>query len=914
MTRRHSSPKNGDTAESDLHEGTSQPEEDVNICNISITRSSLRRFSPANKPEDSQALIARRSQGASISKTKKFEKISKKKHLASLKSKPSIIKKTVENSTRSGENKKTPEDGKRMLSKGKSEEKKQVESDNDISISELSSHDPKTKPTVLLDWVIKPVPDCRGICVEGQIQGLDDFWHSTAIVEALKPNLVRTATGSVYKLVGKMNRLLSMEYGIAKDVVKSFALGFPRNWEEVIRDYYQDMEQSITVTQECLSPKKFQLLKTKQRSIVEKAKTLPVDTHTILTPTGLLKKEMNMSELTTTRSGRMSLPPLAGWAGQYYVKVPGTNSVQVSFNTDCAKQAQDRETMHALALSKRNQMMLCGNSLSKSVVVSPNPLAVSNTKNGVQTMESSNKNVSTSKSAVKVKNIDRVSDLQHLISPEKEKILDRSFQPEVRLVDCQLSHMDTKKLDNGMQNLGQTNQSKQKSDWIGKMTRRRSYQKQDHTEESPIKNSGNHHVEPKAPKQSKVNQTENSLKEATKKTRHRKDTGKSSKTGIAENVETECAEDEGNSLVALSTSSGGNSPSSPGIQTHSFKHSDELSAQEQKNELLPLTTGAGTSAVIQKPSQKKRKADVDHNNSAGNDKSGRAEVDGKAKRQKLDATSTHESDCWTQSEKTKFHRALRDVNGDEADYWHLVSHRVGTRSEHECQRFHKQFLEAKSQSKSRATQSKPQKAAKKTGRLKGGPIRGGKGTLKRKQDIRDFLDEQNEGYEDDLFEATPFVKMKRNPLMQEVAIDFNKEDSEIFGSNHNFFTPVAGKNPFDTPSLRFRAKLASVRKTPTYQAAAFHPTPLSDNRRQHDLYIKNFMDKKKKSSSSKHVSPPVEDLETSILPIKSLFPASTPQILMDNLVIDDQNDDEEGEDDDDENNGNQFLYYWSDGD
>ena len=64
--------------------------------------------------------------------------------------------------------------------------------------------------------------------------------------------------------------------------------------------------------------------------------------------------------------------------------------------------------------------------------------------------------------------------------------------------------------------------------------------------------------------------------------------------------------------------------------------------------------------------------------------------------------------------------------------------------------------------------------------------------------------------------------------MPEANIDFNKEDSEIFGTNHNFFTPVAGKNPFDTPGLKFKTSLPSVRKTPANQAAVvFKATPES---------------------------------------------------------------------------------------
>ena len=37
-------------------------------------------------------------------------------------------------------------------------------------------------------------------------------------------------------------------------------------------------------------------------------------------------------------------------------------------------------------------------------------------------------------------------------------------------------------------------------------------------------------------------------------------------------------------------------------------------------------------------------------------------------------------------------------------------------------------------------------------------ITAGKGTLKRKQQIRELIEQQNEGYEDDLFESTPYRK------------------------------------------------------------------------------------------------------------------------------------------------------------
>ena len=41
------------------------------------------------------------------------------------------------------------------------------------------------------------------------------------------------------------------------------------------------------------------------------------------------------------------------------------------------------------------------------------------------------------------------------------------------------------------------------------------------------------------------------------------------------------------------------------------------------------------------------------------------------------------------------------------------------------------------------------------------PLSGGVGTIKRKRELRQLLEEQDEGYEDDIFDATPFKKTKQ---------------------------------------------------------------------------------------------------------------------------------------------------------
>ncbi|RUS71407.1 hypothetical protein EGW08_020828 [Elysia chlorotica] len=714
--------------------------------------------------------------------------------------------------------------------------------------------DLKKSPTILKDWVIKPVPQCHGICVEGQVEGKGDFWHSTTIAEALEPKLVVTSTGSLYKLKGRINKLVAYEYGISKDVAKAFTNGFPSTWKDLIEDYYQIMESSITVTQECMSPEKFQSLKTKKRVVQDKTILEPVDIHTILTPTGLLKKEMNRSELTTTRSGRISLPPLAGWAGQYYVKTPGKNSVQVQCVTDTANQALGKETMHALALSKRDQLMLCRNALSKSLIISSRTTSA-------KSLPSQKKKDSQSKTPNGINSNGKVLErFSGIFSAEKENVCDTSFlQPEVRVEDCIVASFTKLKYHT---------QPGKYTDQVESVSPEKQVQSQKRKTKKPVSRNSS-----KAAKQKKLSG----------------DLG---------------GQMEQNLLLSTNEQ--------PKLLQTSNTLLGQAAHKEGRSDLGESSIGPKASNKKSVKTSRKRKIDDEDKtcqNSSSGMKDKKAKPEPRSKKQKMNPENCADEDSWTQPEKERFHKALKELSADEPDYWSLVAEQVGTKSEQDCQTFHKEFLEVKTAGTKKPAARKPQKGKKESGREKGGPIRGGKGTLKRKQDIRDFLDEQNEGYEDDPFEGTPFIKSKHNPLMPDVNIDFSKEDSEIFGTNHNFFTPVAGKNPFDTPGLKFKAMLPSVKKTPANQTTGvFKATPQSVDMRKHDICIKQFKDQKMKAMPSK-VSPPPEDLEASVLPIKSLFPGAA-KIFVDTVIEEDPEEEEDAE----ENEGNQFIYYFDDDD
>ena len=68
-------------------------------------------------------------------------------------------------------------------------------------------------------------------------------------------------------------------------------------------------------------------------------------------------------------------------------------------------------------------------------------------------------------------------------------------------------------------------------------------------------------------------------------------------------------------------------------------------------------------------------------------------------------------------------------------------------------------------------------------------------------------------------------------------MDFSKDDADIFGSNHNFFTPVHSKST--TPGARPNVRLASAIKTKT-PVGIPQETPLAIHR--YRITIRTILD------------------------------------------------------------------------
>ncbi|XP_033632158.1 uncharacterized protein LOC117293812 [Asterias rubens] len=191
---------------------------------------------------------------------------------------------------------------------------------NKSSTSDETPRIPKKKPeTIINRWIVKPVPKCEGVCVEGHRVGdhAGQFWHSTAISVRIKPRLLATKSGTLYRLSGKMDRTLAMEQGFSEQFVRSFQKGFPPNWQELLYDHFLDSEkmesgmESNEATHQKeplgLSPVPILVEQTFNDSIKKVKKKNLVE----LTPQNLCVKDLHRSS-----SGRLLKPPLAYWTGQ----------------------------------------------------------------------------------------------------------------------------------------------------------------------------------------------------------------------------------------------------------------------------------------------------------------------------------------------------------------------------------------------------------------------------------------------------------------------------------------------------------------------------------------------------------------------------------------------------------------------
>ncbi|KAL2304146.1 hypothetical protein Nmel_009441 [Mimus melanotis] len=200
----------------------------------------------------------------------------------------------------------------------------------DKAVDQPAGKAQKEKNICLNSWRIKVLAGNMAICVEGKRKDMRQLlWHSSAVTERLTHNQVRTSTGAVYLLQGKIDSAAMRREGFPYRFTKRFTYGFSRRWKEYVEEFLEEKRrkeqksQRSDVEENEENVEGADVLETARGSArIAKKRALRNPTYEVspgsdenifITPKD---RPRNDSSRVYTRSGRLIKPPLNFWCGQ----------------------------------------------------------------------------------------------------------------------------------------------------------------------------------------------------------------------------------------------------------------------------------------------------------------------------------------------------------------------------------------------------------------------------------------------------------------------------------------------------------------------------------------------------------------------------------------------------------------------
>ncbi|XP_005623424.1 mis18-binding protein 1 [Canis lupus familiaris] len=100
----------------------------------------------------------------------------------------------------------------------------------------------ENKVVRLQEWMIKIINNNTAVCVEGKLTDLTNiYWHSNVIIERIAHNTLRTLSGNIYILKGMIDRISMKEAGYPYYLIRKFMFGFPEKWKEHIDHFLEQL-------------------------------------------------------------------------------------------------------------------------------------------------------------------------------------------------------------------------------------------------------------------------------------------------------------------------------------------------------------------------------------------------------------------------------------------------------------------------------------------------------------------------------------------------------------------------------------------------------------------------------------------------------------------------------------------------
>ncbi|XP_060789886.1 mis18-binding protein 1 isoform X2 [Neoarius graeffei] len=713
----------------------------------------------------------------------------------------------------------------------------------------------------LRDWVLKL--HNKELIVDGIRMDNTIPWHSSCITERVSSNVVKTASGGTYVLVGKMSHYHTSSF--PSWFMKKFLFGFPEMWKEYLNKFLADDERKNrqrSSSAPCEPKKKWPSKKPKSKQLEAKD---------LLTSVGSAGSVQPHSA-PVSRSGRLIKPPLEYWRGGRITVGPDMN---VTVHEDYSS------TSVLLTPKTRPVVLLKSPKLPKEQLEDKSPVTEIQNSSDEDTLAPRRRvkqhkswrtegtkaweNASQKKPQDAVFSSDSGSEKAIAKEPSPEQVhlrRGRSYSRErnsmgsesevskfgafcsaaedcVSAVQAPEGKIKTRLNQNQLQRVIRSEKHSTKcSDSDISSTQSQVQKSADSDHLFTPKGRKSKPVPPIAT----VSETEDSeLSVQQGKVSNKRKTKRQKK--VPQKYEN-----------YMMTDAGDESPVSESIREDECKVSSLKRTRRKKSSGASERTTNGHVLLFDKHPEQSRKTDnpqppLPDNVGKKPKPSGSSKT---SRRNNKKQTAKHPEinqdvleGAWTDEELQKLHEAVILLPKHKSGYWVNVSMVVGTRSAEECQQQYTALYQTRGRAKgkNKSNASKTDEPAKETA-----PITAKVGTLKRKKQMWDFLDHMPKDDHDDVFSGSPM----RNKQIKLPVWSTNGDEPD-FNNLQNPQTPIS-------------SMLSSV-KTPQ----CLHITPgmlRSVDRDNNDKYIYHLRKVKRQGNRGKKGSPKVK--QDKITPIPSV--------------------------------------------
>uniref|UniRef100_UPI0037E7C015 mis18-binding protein 1 isoform X2 n=1 Tax=Semicossyphus pulcher TaxID=241346 RepID=UPI0037E7C015 len=564
---------------------------------------------------------------------------------------------------------------------------------------------PSESVIYLKKWLLRK--NHKGLFVDGIHRDDNIPWNSNIIVERVSKSVVKTVSGSVYILVGKMN--FDVNSGLPNWLLKKFVNGFPANWKALYEKFLSEKDKETTGNTEGRGAKANTKSEASSINVSQKRhRQKPLKTPASCPPAP-------SSSTQVSRSGRVIKPPLEYWKGGRVILDAHMNvTIHECYETSiCFPEVTT--TVSARASKKSARVFLpCaegqGRSESTSDQEAPAPLR----RVKAQVRKSNRAKVS----AEERPSYSPETPVETLSSPDEGSA--RATRSSRRRPPERKLYVETVPKKQSEPEKSKTKKSKKQTTETRTPSVRISRRKQavSSSPESPSVND----------------KTQSSDEEVFRRPKREKEVQKKRRGKVLNK-----SRQSNRFLSSPSSESSEESPKEPKKRTRVTKNN--AAAQTQvKHKQSKCTKTSPPTKPAPKPAQSSKKQKANKSNTL--------------KQQEED------EDEWTAAELMKLREAVSYYPKHIAGYWGKVARTVGTRSAEEC---HSQHT---SEGTSQTPAKKPSKSRKQKVEAPKDPvtdqpvISARVGTLRRKQQVREFLENMPREDVDDVF-SSAFMQNKR---------------------------------------------------------------------------------------------------------------------------------------------------------